>query len=68
MVEAVSSRIHIRDELVAFAQTHIDAWDSYADKEYTSSDFGFNFTSRQTEHNGMILTVAKASVPGLTMD
>ena len=68
MVEATSSRTAIRDELVAFAQTHINAWESYADKEFTSSDLGFNYVSRQTEHNGLTLTVSKASIPGLTLD
>ena len=68
MVEATSSRIAIRDELKAFAQSHIDNWESYAGKAFTSDDYGFHFESRQTEYNGNILTVAKAHVPGLTTE
>ena len=58
----------MRDELCALAQTHINAWDSYADREFRSNEYGFDFTSRQTDYAGVILTVSKASVPGLTLD
>ena len=69
MVQAsASARDQIRDELCVFAQQHIDSWDSYADKEFRSSEFGFDFVSRQTEHEGNTLTVSKASVPGLTVE
>ena len=68
MVEATSTRVQIRDELKAFAQTHIDNWESYAGKTFTSNDYGFQFESRQTEYNGCILTVSKAHVPGLTTE
>ena len=58
----------MRDELCALAQTHIDAWDSYADREFRSNEYGFEFTSRQTDYAGVILTVSKACVPGLTLE
>lgn len=68
MVEAASSRTVIRDELRAFAESHIAKWDDYANKEFRCSDHGFDYVSRQTEHNGCILTVAKAIVPGFTLE
>lgn len=68
MVEAVSGRDQIRNELIAFAQSYIDNWDQYGDKEFQSSEYGFDFVSRQTEYNGNILTIAKASVPGFTLE
>ena len=46
----------------------MDNWNSYADREFRSSEFGFDFVSRQTDYNGLTLTVAKANVPGLTLD
>ena len=58
----------MRDELIALAQTHIDAWDSYANREFRSNEYGFEFVSRQTDFANVILTVSKASVPGLTLD
>ena len=66
MVEAASQCAQTKAELVTFAQSYIDRWDEFADAEFTSSEFGFDFTSRQTDYNGNILTVSKASVPGLT--
>ena len=69
MVEAaVTSRDQIKDELLAMATQHIDNWDNYASREFSSSEFGFNFISRQTDHEGSILTVSKATVPGLTLE
>ena len=62
------SRDQIKAELCAFAQSHLDAWESYADQEFRSNEYGFDFVSRQTEYNGNILTVSKANVPGLTLD
>ena len=37
-------------------------------KEFTSNEYGFTYTSRQTELNGITLTISKATVPGLTLD
>ena len=69
MVEAAGSRAHIRQKLKDLAEQHIANWDNYSDKEFTSSEHGFTFTSRQTKHSeGVILTVSKADVPGLSMD
>jgi len=68
MVQANSAREQCRDELIAFAKTHIDAWDSYADRETVKDDFGFHFVSRQTTYNSCTLTVSKATVPGLTLE
>ena len=67
MVEAVSQRDQIRDQLVAFATEHINNFDSYQN-EFTSNELGFDFISRQTMYEGCTLTVSKASVPGLTID
>lgn len=69
MVEAAGSRAHIRQKLKDLAEQHIANWDNYADKEFTNSDHGFNFTSRQVKHSeGVILTVSKADVPGMTLE
>ena len=69
MVQAVApAREQIRNELIALAQSHIENWEQYADKEFCSSEYGFDFVSRQSEHAGNILTVSKAFVPGLTLD
>ena len=47
MVQAAgNSRDQIKDELLAVAQGHIDNWESYSGREYTSSELGFNFASR----------------------
>ena len=62
-----SARDKIRDSLAAFANQHIAAFDTYGN-EYTSSDLGFDFVSRQTDYEGCTLTVSKATVPGLTLD
>ena len=50
------------------AQAHIDNWESYASRETRSQEHGFEFISRQTEENGQTFTIAKASVPGLTLE
>ena len=68
MVQANPAREQCRDELIAFAKTHIDAWDSYADRETVSDALGFSFVSRQTDYNNCTLTVSKATVPGLTLE
>ena len=68
MVEAPNSREEHKQALVALAEQHIANWDSYAAKEFTSEEYGFGFTSRQTDHEGLILTVSKATVPGLTLE
>lgn len=69
MVEAApTSRDQIKNELLALATQHIDNWDNYASREFSSSEFGFNFVSRQTDHEDSILTVSKATVPGLTLE
>ncbi len=68
MVEAPNSREEHRQALVALAEKHIANWDSYASREFTSEEYGFAFTSRQTDHENLILTVSKATVPGLTLE
>ena len=68
MVEANPARQQARDELAALAQQHIDNWDSYASREFVSEELGFRFTSRQCDVNGLIMTVSKATVPGLTLE
>ena len=65
--EALSPRDQIRNDLIAFAKEHINNWDSYADREFSSIDLGFEFVSRQTTFESNTLTVSKASVPGLTL-
>ena len=61
------ARDQIRNSLIAFAKEHINNWDSYADREFRSSDLGFEFASRQTTFEDNTLTVSKATVPGLTL-
>ena len=68
MVEAVNQRDQIRDELIEFATGFLGGWESYADKEFRSNELGFEFVSRQTLHEGLVMTVSKASVPGLTLE
>ena len=47
MVEAEpSQRDQIRDELLIIAHEHINNWDEYADREFRSNEFGFDFVSR----------------------
>ena len=46
MVEAVSARDQVRDELIGFANGFLENWDNYADKEFRSNDAGFEFVSR----------------------
>ena len=46
MVEAVSQRDQIRDELIVFANGFLENWENYADKEFRSNDLGFEFVSR----------------------
>ena len=65
--EVLSPRDLIRNDLIAFAKEHINNWDSYADREFSSNDLGFEFVSRQTTFESNTLTVSKASVPGLTL-
>ena len=68
MVQAAGTRDQIQQELCAIAQAHIDNWESYASRETRNTDHGFEFVSRQTDDNGLTYTVAKASVPGLTLE
>ena len=68
MVEAASDRSVIQAELKAFAEEQLAKWDQCADKEFKCSDHGFEYTSRQTEYNGCLMTMAKANVPGLTLE
>ena len=69
MVEAAGERAHIKQKLKTMADEHIGKWDQYADREFKNSDHGFDFTSRQVLlGEGIILTVSKATVPGLTLD
>ena len=68
MVQAAGGREQIKNELVALAQEQIGNWDNYADREFRSSEYGFEFVSRQTDYQGATLTVSKATVPGLTLD
>ena len=70
MVQAAgaNNREQIKAELHAMAQEYIGNWDNYADREFTSNEYGFDFASRQTDLNGCTLTVAKASIPGFTLD
>ena len=67
VVEVLSPRDLIRNDLFAFANEHINNWDSYADREFRSNALGFEFVSRQTTFESNTLTVSKASVPGLTL-
>ena len=55
-------------ELESLAESFLANWDDYADWETKSSEFGFDFTARQHEHEGKIWTLAKAFVPGLTIE
>ena len=59
-------------ELCALAQSYIDRWDSLTGtdcNEFKSSDFGFDFVSRQViDEEDHIFTISKASVPGLTLE
>ena len=68
MVEAANQRDQVRDELITFAKGFEANWESYADKEFRSNELGFEFVSRQTVHEGLTMTVSKASVPGLTLE
>ena len=69
MVQAAGvNRDQVREELIALAHHHIDRWDEYADREFRSNEFGFEFVSHQTNYNNCTLTVSKASVPGLTLE
>ena len=68
MVEAVNQRDQIRDELIVFANGFLENWENYADKEFRSNELGFEFVSRQTLHEGLVMTVSKASVPGFTLE
>ena len=70
MVQAAGAvnRDQVKADLLALANEHIGNWEQYADKEFTSNEYGFTYTSRQTELNGITLTVSKATVPGLTLD
>jgi len=68
MVQAAGSRDQVKQELLAFAQQHLNNWDNYADREFRSNDLGFEFTSRQTEENGLTVTVSKSVVPGFTLE
>ena len=70
MVQAAGAvnRDQVKADLLALANEHIGKWEQYADKEFVSNEYGFTFTSRQTELNGITLTVSKATVPGLTLD
>ena len=68
MVQAVSPREQIQNDLIAIAEQHIANWDNYADRETTSNQYGFEFASRQTDYENCVMTVAKASVPGLTLE
>ena len=71
MVEAVSSpaagREQIKNELIALAQEHLNNWENYTDRQFQSSEYGFDFTSHQTEFNGMTMTISKAVVPNVTI-
>ena len=60
-------RLGIRNDLFNFANGFINRWDQMADRETRSSDLGFDFVGRQTDFEGMIITVTKASVPGMTI-
>ena len=66
--EVLTPRDRIRNSLISFAKEHIDNWDSYADREFRSSELGFEFVSRQTTFESNTLTVSKATVPGLTLE
>ena len=55
-------------ELEALAESFIEKWDEYADREFTSNEYGFDFVSRQTEYEENVWTLAKAFVPDLTLD
>ena len=73
MVEAVNSpaaagREQIKNELIALAQEQINNWDNYADRQFQSNEYGFEFTSRQTDYNGLTMTISKAEVPNLTLE
>ena len=68
MVEGVSTRDQIRDQLTALAEQQLARWDEFADKEFTSNELGFDYTSRQGDYNGHIITLARASIPGLTLE
>ena len=63
-----SNRIQIRNSLVSLAQSFINRWDEFANRETRSNKYGFNFVARQTEFEGLSLAVTKASVPGLKVD
>ena len=39
-----------------------------ADRETRSNDYGFKFIGRQTDFEGMTMTVTKASVRGMTLE
>ena len=41
MVQAAGGRDQIKAELIALAQEHLGNWDNYADREFTSSEYGF---------------------------
>ena len=58
----------MRNHLIALAKSFIERWDEFADNEKVSKRFGFNFIARQTEYDGMTVTVAKSTVIGMTPD
>ena len=64
----VSPRSRVRLELEAIAESFLARWDEYANWETKSSEFGFDFTARQTEHEGNVWTIAKAFIPGFTLE
>ena len=64
----MSPRSQVGLDLEALAESFLAKWDEYADREWTSSEYGFDFVSRQTEFEGNIWTLAKAFVPELTLD
>ena len=45
------SRINIRNDLIAFANSFLSRWDEFADVAQVSEKYGFRFEARQTEYN-----------------
>ena len=64
----MSPRSQIGLELEAIAESYISRWDEFAGREWKSDRLGFDYVSRQTEFEENIYTVAKAFVPGLTLE
>ena len=50
------------------ARSYLDNWDQYAEKEKISNELGFDFAARQTQRDGLPVTIVKAKIDGMTVE